>query len=98
MARTTATPRWQRVPAYPAPHPFPGAPPEHAPPQAAPPGETPVYEELVREWTAAGRTLPGAGDLEWARLLRFPSPSVLPDPLAAPPPPRRGWLHDDHPG
>ncbi|GLF94355.1 hypothetical protein [Streptomyces yaizuensis] len=35
-------------------------------------GDNPVYERLVREWAGAGRTLPGAPDREWARLIRYP--------------------------
>ncbi|MFJ8229559.1 hypothetical protein ACIQ9E_06290 [Streptomyces sp. NPDC094448] len=87
MARTSSTPRWQRVPTIPAPHPG-----THAHPAAPPAGTTPIYEELLREWSEANRTLPGGPDLEWARTTRFPPPH---DPLTGPPPPplRGTWFH-----
>ncbi|MEU5160549.1 hypothetical protein AB0G74_13195 [Streptomyces sp. NPDC020875] len=81
MARTSSTPRWQRVPTIPAPHAYPEQP---AHPAAPTTGATPIYEELLREWSAANRTLPGGPDLEWARTTRFPPPH--PDPL------RSSWL------
>ncbi|MEU5979842.1 hypothetical protein [Streptomyces sp. NPDC047315] len=77
MARTPANPRWQRVQTL---------------PKAAPPsGATPIYEQLVREWGAAGRALPGGGgqEVERARAPRFPQQPES----RAPAPPRRGWLH-----
>jgi hypothetical protein len=105
MARTSSTARWQRVQTFSAPGTDPGDRPEPPPPAgqrpeaAAGAGATPIHDALVREWAAAGRTLPGS-DREWARLVRFPPPVPgLPDPLLGPPPPRRGWLHADrHPG
>ncbi|WP_187283182.1 hypothetical protein [Streptomyces sp. t39] len=52
----------------------------------------------MREWAAAGRTLPGRPDSEWRRLTLYPAPAE--DPLgvsvAVAAPPRRGWLHDRH--
>ncbi|MGV9314745.1 hypothetical protein ACWDR0_21550 [Streptomyces sp. NPDC003691] len=93
MARTSSTPRWQRVPTIPASPTDHHAYPDRAAHQQAPPtGATPIYEQLIREWAAAERTLPGGPDLEWARTTRFPPP---PDPLTGPPPPllNGGWHH-----
>ncbi|MFF3552895.1 hypothetical protein [Streptomyces tsukubensis] len=89
MARTSSTPRWQRVPTIPAPHPGTHTHPDRT---AQPTGPTPIYEELLREWAEANRTLPGGPDLEWARTTRFPPPH---DPLTGPPPPplRGNWFH-----
>ncbi|HET6354958.1 hypothetical protein [Streptomyces sp.] len=85
MARTNTSARWQRVQTLSAPSP------------ASPPaGTSPIYEQLAREWAAAGRTLPGRPDLEWTRLSRYPPPGSEADILPDPPPPRRGWLHEPH--
>ncbi|MEU0086524.1 hypothetical protein [Streptomyces sp. NPDC006274] len=86
MAGISAPARWQRVQTS-------------TDPAAAPPGGSPIYDQLAREWAAAGRTMPGRPDGEWTRLSVFPSP----------PPPqgetagrsasthfRRGWLYDRH--
>lgn len=87
MARTTASARWQRVQTVTAPNPV-----------SAPAGTSPIYEQLVREWAAAGRMLPGRPDMEWSRLARYPAQSLPPQGgRLGPPPPRRGWLHDRHP-
>ncbi|MEV4332939.1 hypothetical protein AB0K02_20740 [Streptomyces sp. NPDC049597] len=59
--------------------------------------DNPIYEQLAREWAAGGRTLPGRPDGDWTRLTRFPAPSADEQQARpAPPPPRRGWLHDRH--
>ncbi|MGW4029949.1 hypothetical protein ACWEFL_11600 [Streptomyces sp. NPDC004838] len=59
-----------------------------------PAGGVPIYEQLVREWSTAGRTLPGATDLEWSRLVRFPPPQAgPPDHLTGSLHSHRGWLH-----
>lgn len=86
MARTNASARWQRVQTLSAPSP------------ARPPaGTSPIYEQLAREWAAAGRTLPGRLDPEWTRLSRYPpQPGGDADIRPGPPQPRRGWLHDRH--
>ncbi|MEU1280174.1 hypothetical protein [Streptomyces sp. NPDC005805] len=91
MASTTAPARRQRV--RPTTDPAPTAPPPVAP--------SPIYDQLAREWAAAGRTLPGRPDGEWKWLTLYPPASgpapAAPDDLldAIPsPPPRRGWLHD----
>jgi hypothetical protein len=87
MARTSAHARWQRVHTVTAPNPV-----------STPAGTSPIYEQLVREWTAAGRTLPGMPDMEWNRLAHYPAQSGgIPEGRPSPPPPRRGWLHDRHP-
>ncbi|MFF0446832.1 hypothetical protein ACFYT4_10525 [Streptomyces sp. NPDC004609] len=95
MARTTAPARWQRVQTFSAPHATTSTYPDRASrPGGVPPDESPIYEELVRQWAAAGRTLPGANDLEWARLVRFPPPQAAPpDPFTGSPSPYRGRLH-----
>lgn len=86
MARTTASARWQRVQTAPVPNPV------------SSPNGTPIYEQLVREWAAADRTLPGLPDMEWSRLAHYPAqPGSDPDGRPGPPPQRRGWLHDRHP-
>ncbi|MFI6287038.1 hypothetical protein ACIBCM_20200 [Streptomyces sp. NPDC051018] len=58
-----------------------------------PSDESPIYAELVRQWASAGRTLPGATDLEWTRLVRFPPPQAAPPDAFGPQPPYRGRLH-----
>ncbi|MGW1138637.1 hypothetical protein [Streptomyces zhihengii] len=90
MATTTAPARWQRVQTSPEPAPAP------APAPARPPGASPIYDQLAREWAAAGRTLPGRPDSEWRRLTLFPAPADDPLGVTVPGPPRRGWLHDRH--
>lgn len=92
MARTTAPARWQRVQTLSTPDPGPR-------PAGPPTGGNPIYDQLSKEWAAAGRTLPGRPDLEWNHLSHFPTPAANPpDPFNGPPPSRRGWLHDDrHP-
>ncbi|GGW48753.1 hypothetical protein GCM10010381_37780 [Streptomyces xantholiticus] len=66
-------------------------------PSATPPGSSPIYDQLTREWAAAGRTMPGRPDGEWTRLILFPPPSAEEQRVRpTPPPPRRGWLHDRH--
>ncbi|MFF3324591.1 hypothetical protein [Streptomyces sp. NPDC002889] len=82
MARISAPARWQRVHTSTAPA-----------PATAPPGSSPIYEQLAREWAAAGRTLPGRPDSEWTRLTLFPPPPV---DETVPPASRRGWLYDRH--
>ncbi|MEU0985385.1 MULTISPECIES: hypothetical protein [unclassified Streptomyces] len=57
-----------------------------------PPEEIPIYEQLSQEWTAAGRTLPGVPDLEWARLIQFPVHQPLPPDRGAAPAPHLGWF------
>ncbi|MDQ0844756.1 hypothetical protein [Streptomyces sp. V1I6] len=87
MARITAPTRWQRVQTS-------------TDPTAAPTGSSPIYDQLAREWTAAGRTMPGRPDGEWTRLSLFPPPPpVAEEATARPasPQPRRGWLYDRHP-
>ncbi|WP_405998829.1 hypothetical protein [Streptomyces sp. NBC_00829] len=87
MASTTAPARWQRVQSVSGPN-----------PTSTPAGSSPLYEQLLREWAAAGRTLPGRPDVEWARLSHYPpQPAGESELRPGPPPPRRGWLHDRHP-
>ncbi|MEU0394698.1 hypothetical protein ABZ208_18330 [Streptomyces sp. NPDC006208] len=86
MARTSTPARWQRVQTGTAPA-----------PAAAPPGTSPIYEQLAREWAAAGRTLPGRPDAEWTRLTLYPPPPADgAETTPVPPQPRRGWLYDRH--
>ncbi|WP_405806414.1 hypothetical protein OG729_14555 [Streptomyces sp. NBC_00210] len=83
MARTNAPAPWQRVQTLSAPN-----------PTSPPAGASPIYEELEREWAAAGRTLPGRPDFEWTRLAHYvPQPGGTADARPGTPPPRRGWLH-----
>lgn len=49
--------------------------------------DTPVYQDLVRQWGRAGRTLPGRRDPEWARLV---ATTVGPGRFSATPDPRGG--------
>jgi hypothetical protein len=88
MAGISAPARWQRVQTS-------------TDPAAAPPGGSPIYDQLAREWAAAGRTMPGRPDGEWTRLSVFPSPSPPPGPgetagRSASTQSRRGWLYDRH--
>ncbi|MFI2208759.1 hypothetical protein [Streptomyces sp. NPDC020141] len=74
MARTPGAARWERVPlTAPNPYPRPGPPQQQHEWAAA--DESPIYDRLAREWSAAGRTLPGAADGEWAALTRCPPPA-----------------------
>ncbi|MEV6395123.1 hypothetical protein AB0M39_10165 [Streptomyces sp. NPDC051907] len=62
-----------------------------------PSGSSPIYEQLTREWAAAGRTLPGRPDMEWSRLARYPAASTAEQEIrSGPSPQRRGWLHSRH--
>ncbi|MDH2393527.1 hypothetical protein QCN29_33140 [Streptomyces sp. HNM0663] len=77
-------------------------PPPSKPPSAEPAGDgkpSPIYEQLAREWAAAGRMLPGRPDAEWTRLSRYPftHASAGSGGHAGPPSPRKGWLVEPHP-
>ncbi|NBM18241.1 hypothetical protein [Streptomyces sp. GC420] len=62
METTAAHVRWRRVQSVPPP------PRAHAADAA---DHTPVYNELIREWTEAGRAVPDRADPEWNRLTAF---------------------------
>ncbi|MCM2389200.1 hypothetical protein [Streptomyces albipurpureus] len=64
---------------------------------ASPTGEIPIFEQLSQEWAAAGRTLPGVPDLEWARLSQFPVYQRTASDLRAGSTPPRGWFQGRHP-
>ncbi|GAA2241609.1 hypothetical protein GCM10010232_30840 [Streptomyces amakusaensis] len=72
MARTPEAGRWERVRPLTAPR---------TDPYVRPPGadENPIYDRLAREWSTAGRTLPGADDGEWGLLTRFPQLPGFPE-------------------
>ncbi|MER5889888.1 hypothetical protein ABT160_39190 [Streptomyces sp. NPDC001941] len=36
------------------------------------PSDPPIYRAMLRHWASSGRTLPGTGDQEWARLAAAP--------------------------
>lgn len=47
--------------------------PEESVPLTPPhPADPPIYRALLRQWASQGRTLPGRGDQEWARLAEAP--------------------------
>ncbi|WP_330175295.1 hypothetical protein OG875_18280 [Streptomyces sp. NBC_01498] len=56
-------PRWQRLSVVPEhrAEAVPPPPPPTPPPPTALPVPTPIYTALVREWGAAGRTVPASG-------------------------------------
>ncbi|GAA0673213.1 hypothetical protein GCM10010193_27380 [Kitasatospora atroaurantiaca] len=50
--------------------------------------ETPIFAELIRQWQADGRTLPGRPDPQWERIASHATSGRRRLPVPRPSPPR----------